>query len=89
MNKKRDPQFRQKQQMFSNVITMLAVYLISGTLIVYGGVNVSINTLGIFRGVYTEQWQAALPFIFLFGLLPIVGGVLLLVLHPATRNPPK
>ncbi len=86
MNNKRDPNPRQKQQQLSSIINMLIIYLISGALIVYGGVNVSLNTLQCYRGMYTNQWAAALPFVLCFGLAPITAGIMLLILHPATRN---
>lgn len=86
MNDKRDPNHRNAQRQVNDVITTLMVYLISGAMIVYGGVNVSFNTLQWYQGLYTGQWFAALPFVLIFGLLPISAGILLLMLHPATRT---
>lgn len=86
MNDQRDPNHRQKTQQISSVITAVMVYLISGCMIVYGGVNVSFNALQGFRGMYTGQWLAAIPFVLIFGVLPVAGGILLLMFHPATRT---
>ena len=86
MNDERDPNLRQKTQQINNVITAVMVYVVSGFMIVYGGVNVSFNVLQGFRGMYTGQWTAAIPFVLLFGVLPVAGGILLLMFHPATRT---
>jgi TRAP-type C4-dicarboxylate transport system permease small subunit len=89
MNEKRDPNLRKQNQHITSIINALMIYIVSGAMIVYGGVNISLNALQWSRGFYEGQWAAAIPFVLLFGLLPVIAGVMLLAMHPATRNERK
>ena len=68
MNDKSDPNHRQQQKIITDVISTVVIYAVSGALIIYGGVNVSLNALQCYRGMYTGHWGAAVPFVLLFGL---------------------
>lgn len=86
MSDQRDPNFRNTKNQLNRVITIVMVYLVSGAMIVYGGVNFSFNAIQVFRGLYAGQWLAAIPFVLIFGILPVAAGILLLMYHPATRT---
>ncbi len=77
---------RKQLKKITNGINIALAYLISGALIVYGGVNFSTNILQASRGMYTGQWPVAVPFVLIFGFLPVVAGILVLIYHPATRT---
>ena len=78
-----NPERKMKSQIAS-VVNVVAVYLVSGALIMYGGVNLSLNGMEMYEGLYKGQWWASLPFLLIVGILPVVAGILILVLHPAT-----
>lgn len=86
MNDKRKSAPTRPDRKLANKVLVVMVYLASGALIVYGGVNVSMNVLLATRGMYEGQWASALPFVGLFGIAPVIAGILLLINHPATRN---
>ena len=76
-----------QKQKISHAINVFFAYLMSGAMIVYGGVNLSLNVLQAQRGMYEGmQWKAAIPLVLIFGLLPIIAGILVLIYHPATRK---
>lgn len=79
---------RKAKTKLTHAVNVLFAYLTSGALIVYGGVNLSTNGLQLYRGMYKGQWYAAIPFVLTFGLLPIIAGILVLMLHPATSGKP-
>jgi len=68
-------------------INMVAVYLMSGALIMYGGINLSHNSIEVYTGLYNKgQWTIAIPFLIIFGIVPVIAGIMLLVNHPATAT---
>ena len=77
---------RKLKTQIASVVNVIAVYLVSGALIMYGGVNLSLNGMEMYKGMYTGHWWVALPFLVVFGLLPVIAGIALLVLHPATAT---
>lgn len=81
---------RKLKSEITSIVNVVAVYMVSGVLIMYGGINISFNVMEIFAGFYKGQWWLALPFLLLFGLLPVIAGVVLLIRHPATatKKPP-
>ena len=77
---------RKVKTQIASVVNAGAVYLVSGALIMYGGVNLSLNGMEMYEGLYEGQWWASLPFLLIVGVLPVVVGILILVLHPATAT---
>ena len=77
---------RKVKKQIASIINVIVVYLISGALIMYGGVNLSLNGMEMREGMYTGHWWVSLPFLFCVGLLPVIAGIALLVLHPATAT---
>ena len=51
---------RKLKSEITSIVNVVAVYMVSGVLIMYGGINISFNVMEIFAGFYKGQWWLAL-----------------------------